>query len=131
MDNFTWKANPDFKNPVIDDAHNLLLAILNQFQELHLKKNHPEANKKLDEFIEETQKHFFLEETLMRENDFPEIDLHTKEHEILFEAMQDIRKVYHMEPEAEVGTRTAKFLFYWMQEHLETMDLSFAKFLKF
>ena len=78
--------------------------------------------------LEDFQRHFDSEESLMRSNNFPGLEPHIEEHRKLIEQMSGLRD--------DIGSGVisrydalAVFVRLWVEQHVAGLDTDFARFL--
>jgi len=74
-------------------------------------------------------RHCAIEEEFMRQEDFPHIDRHRREHQRLLEAVANTRRRFDG-GDFEGTRRFCKDLRSWFQDHAQTEDAELAAFLK-
>ncbi len=107
---------------LVDMANNLLLVI-------KLKKPQKEIKKLITELREYTVIHFNDEEAYMEKIGFPELEEHRKEHQKLTERVKTYQKTLYHQYEIDPHEVLA-FLKTWLLDHILSMDMDIAKFLK-
>ena len=107
---------------LVDMANNLLLVI-------KLKKPQKEIRKLITELREYTVIHFADEEAYMEKISFPELEEHRREHKKLTEQVKDYQKTLYHQGEIDPH-KVLEFLKTWLINHILTMDMEIAKFLK-
>ncbi len=118
--------------PVIDSQHRRLL----QKMELLLnaiinKKGDAEIGSILKFLQFYVEGHFGIEEKLMREFNFPSIDLHKKQHNRFTGLIREYQNIFGIEGGSHaLAVRLEKNLLTWYQNHIMTQDKELGTYLK-
>lgn len=70
--------------------------------------------------------HFFMEEGLMRSHNYPLVESHVMEHEIL---SREFDRLSHKSEQSDVFDETVKLLGDWLTNHIGNTDRHFALYL--
>ncbi len=123
---FKWSPEYSVNIKVIDDQHKELVAILNR---LFLAVSRQEGDKViagiLDSLTDYTRTHFALEERLMRDAKYAELDEHMEEHRNLIEKLDRLCKVHLLE-EKPIYFEMLSFLKSWLKEHIRGEDTKYS-----
>jgi hemerythrin len=123
---FKWSQEYSVNIKAIDDQHKELVAILNR---LFLAVSRQEGDKViagiLDALTDYTRTHFALEERLMREAKYAELDAHMEEHHRLIEKLDRLCKVHLLE-EKPIYFEMLSFLKSWLKEHIQGEDTKYS-----
>ncbi len=115
---------------VIDEQHQRLFAMINEFHELLRKKEIKRAmSELLQGLVDYSSYHFHSEESLMEQHGFPGLEQHRRAHE------QFTKKVAQFQNRYETGQlvipiEIADFLKDWLVNHVTTTDQQYAPFFK-
>jgi hemerythrin len=127
---FKWSEDYSVGIQTIDDQHQELVNILNQLFEAVSRR---EGNKViagiLDALIDYTQTHFALEERLMREAHYADIDSHMLVHKKLIDDLNQLTNKYMLE-EKPIYFELLSFLRNWLKEHILGCDTKYSSVLK-
>jgi hemerythrin len=82
----------------------------------------------LDALLDHIDRHFALEERLMRDRAFPMLGCHAREHASVREVVAEVRR-RHAAGEPEFAQRLAEALPQWFALHASTMDAALAHYL--
>jgi hemerythrin-like metal-binding protein len=113
----------------MDDQHGILMDAMN---ELRLAMSHgadrEQMNELLNRLVEFMRMHFWSEEQLMEQTEFPGFAEHHAEHEkLLIQIRESAHRAQHNE---NVGMRPLLgFLRDWYVEHIEGMDQEYGPWL--
>jgi hemerythrin len=123
---FKWSDTYSVNIPTIDEQHQELVNILNH---LFVSVSKREGNKViagiLDALMEYTQTHFALEERLMEEADYCDIESHKNEHKKLIGQLDQLCKKYMLE-EKPIYFELLSFLRNWLREHILGCDSKYS-----
>ncbi|MCX6628691.1 MAG: hemerythrin family protein [Candidatus Solibacter sp.] len=115
--------------PQMDHEHLELFAREDEFSAaVDAEASRAELEMRLTQLIEGFQKHFDSEESLMRTNSFPGLELHIDEHRKLLGQMSGLRD----DLSSGVVNRCyalAQFVRLWTEHHMTGADTNFARFL--
>jgi hemerythrin-like metal-binding protein len=125
---FQWQDSYSVKVLAMDNQHKKLFDLVN---ELHgaMCSGHGKdvAGGILRRLIDYTVQHFSAEEMLMETYKFPGLAAHRAEHKAL------TCKVLEFKKEFDAGTcdiiRLARFLRYWLKDHIQNVDQRYGDFL--
>ncbi len=118
-------------HPLIDDQHQELFNIINQFNdEISNKQSKKLAVCTLNNLIQFAQKHFTDEEKISKEFNFPEEDLtrHQKIHEQLVMDIFELHTDISSGVEKDIG-KIHDFLTEWIILHVLIEDKKYKKYL--
>jgi hemerythrin len=83
----------------------------------------------LMQLLEKTRRHFKVEEAVMRENDYPKLAEHHRDHVLLLAELQGfIRELEEGKRVFSVASMTS--LKHWLINHVVESDLDFARYLQ-
>ena len=114
----------------IDEDHQLLLSIINNFHDRFLQSQPKEATlKALSEIAEYTSWHFEHEERIMYANKYPQIEEHQGQHTELLENLTSLVADFEKE-RADITEVTMNFLRDWLLIHLQRADYELGKWVR-
>ncbi len=123
---FKWTPDYSVNIKAIDDQHKELVAILNH---LFLAVARQQGDKViagiLDALTDYTRIHFALEERLMREANYAELDAHMEEHRRLIAQLDRLCKIHLLE-ERPIYFEMLSFLKSWLKEHIQGEDRKYS-----
>lgn len=123
---FKWSSDYSVNIKTIDDQHQELVNILNR---LFVAVSKREGDKAiagiLDALMSYTQTHFALEERLMREAKYKDIESHMEEHRKLLEQLDQLCKKHLLE-EKPIYFEMLSFLKTWLKEHIQGVDTKYS-----
>lgn len=123
---FKWSPDYSVNIKTIDNQHKELVNILNR---LFIAVSRREGNKViaaiLDALISYTQTHFSLEEGLMRQAKYKDLDTHMAEHKKLIDKLDQLCKKYLVE-EQPIYFEMLSFLKTWLKEHIQGVDKKYS-----
>lgn len=123
---FKWSPDYSVRIKAIDDQHQQLVNILNR---LFVAVSKREGDKViagiLDALVSYTQTHFVLEERLMRQAKYKDIEPHIEEHKKLLEQLDRLCKKHLLE-EKPIYFEMLSFLKTWLKEHIQGVDTKYS-----
>jgi hemerythrin len=123
--------NPDLLlgNTQIDDQHRRIFQILDKLiTAIAERKGHEEVGGVLTAASVFVAAHFQMEEALMLQYQYPDLAVHRKSHEALRLQVEYLVDQFHKTgPEP---LELAKFMEWWLQDHIERQDRPMAHYLK-
>jgi hemerythrin len=127
---FAWKPEYSVGHWEIDEQHRKLIAILNSLHEAMLsRKTAQQLSITLNDLVQYTQRHFASEERIMRENQYPAIAAHRKQHD------QFTTQVLGFQAELAAGRAALSievmhFLKDWLSNHILNEDRAIGSYLR-
>jgi hemerythrin len=123
---FKWSPEYSVKIKTIDDQHKELINILNRlFVAVSLREGDKVIGGIMDALLDYTQTHFMLEERLMRQAKYKDLDAHIAEHKKLIAQLDEICKKQMLE-EKPVYFQMLTFLKKWLKEHIQGVDTKYS-----
>jgi len=116
--------------PKIDRQHETLTDLLNALNEAHRAgKPRDVLLFRLEQLIEAVHEHFADEEALMREQGYPDVDLHKAEHDFLLAQVLHFREEFAAD-KVGLSESMMDYLRDWLRDHILISDRRMARFLK-
>jgi hemerythrin len=123
---FKWSADYSVKIKTIDEQHQELVNILNR---LFVAVSKREGDKViagiLDALMSYTETHFALEERLMRQAKYKDLEPHIAEHRKLIAQLDGLCKKHLLE-EKPIYFEMLSFLKTWLKEHIQGVDTRYS-----
>jgi hemerythrin len=123
---FKWSPAYSVNIQTIDNQHLELVNILNR---LFVAVSKREGDKViagiLDALISYTQTHFALEERLLRQAQYKDLEAHMEEHKKLLEQLDNLCKKHLIEEKA-IYFEMLSFLKTWLKEHIQGVDTKYS-----
>lgn len=123
---FKWSPDYSVNIKTIDNQHQELVNILNR---LFVAVSKREGDKViagiLDGLLNYTQTHFSLEERLMRQAKYRDLEAHIEEHRKLIEQLDQLCKKHLLE-EKPIYFEMLSFLKSWLKEHIQGVDTKYS-----
>jgi len=123
---FKWSPDYSVNIKTIDDQHRELVNILNR---LFVAVSKREGDKViagiLDALMSYTQTHFALEERLMRQAKYKDLEPHMEEHRKLLEQLDRLCKKHLLE-DKPIYFEMLSFLKTWLKEHIQGVDTKYS-----
>jgi hemerythrin len=113
----------------MDDQHGILMDAMNDLRLALLHgADREQVYKLLEQFISFTRMHFWSEDRLLEQNEFPGLAAHRSEHGNLFSLLQESAR--RMRTNENLPMRSLmRSLSDGFQEHIEGMDLEYGPWL--
>lgn len=123
---FKWSSEYSVNIKTIDDQHRELVNILNRLFLAVCKREGDKAIAGiLDALVSYTQTHFALEERLMRQANYKDIESHIEEHRKLLEQLDQLVKKHLLE-EKPIYFEMLSFLKTWLKGHIQGVDTKYS-----
>lgn len=123
---FKWSSDYSVNIPTIDEQHQELVNILNRlFVAVSRREGSRVIGSIFDALMSYTQTHFTLEERLMREANYKDIDSHMLVHKQLIEELEQLSRKYMLE-EKPIYFELLSFLRAWLKEHIQGCDTKYS-----
>jgi len=123
---FKWSPAYSVNIKTIDNQHLELVNILNR---LFVAVSKREGDKViagiLDALISYTQTHFALEERLLRQAQYKDLEAHMEEHQKLLAQLDHLCKKHLIEEKA-IYFEMLSFLKTWLKEHIQGVDTKYS-----
>src|ERR1035437_4891444 len=114
----------------LDRQHENLMDLLNCLNEAwRAGKDHEVLLFRLDQLLDAVGAHFRDEETLMGDNEYPDIDLHRAEHDFLLVQVLQFRTQFAAK-EVDLCESMLDFLRDWLRDHILISDRRLGRFLR-
>lgn len=123
---FKWSPDYSVNIKTIDDQHQELVNILNRlFVAVSKREGDRAIAGILDALVSYTQTHFALEERLMRQAKYKDLEPHIAEHRKLLAELDQLAKK-HMLEEKPIYFEMLTFLKTWLKEHIQGVDTKYS-----
>jgi hemerythrin len=123
---FKWLPEYNVNINTIDDQHKELVNILNRlFAAVSLREGDKVIAGIMDALVSYTQTHFELEERLMRQARYNDLESHMEEHKKLMYKLDEICKKYLLE-DKPVYFEMLSFLKSWLKGHIKGVDTKYS-----
>jgi len=123
-----WDSRFSIHLAEIDAHHQHLFVLFNRLYDDFVGKAPTRAlNALFDELIDYATYHFSVEERWMRDQGYPELEMHQKEHDLFS------KRVLEMQLDCTAGRRNLtleilSFLHNWLASHIQLSDVAFGAF---
>ena len=124
-----WQDKFSVDNKKIDNEHKTFIELIRSLSEaIEQERDLLHIERLLTELGLYARFHFYSEETLMHEHDYPGLADHKAEHEALLDKFEKRAAEFRQDPSAG-GTDLILFLFTWFADHTAGTDHDLARFL--
>lgn len=124
-----WSDKFSVHNERINDEHKKLIILINALHEaIKIGKGNDVVGKILLKLVDYTKIHFAHEESLMREHNYPMINIHKNEHNVLTQQVHELY-VDFLTGKRILSMDLMNFLKKWLRDHILGHDLEFGDFL--
>ena len=110
-------------NMFMNAAHEDEIELVNKLYEVLKSGNKEEADRLMDEFVQDVEEHFSMEEEMMREAEFFAYPMHKAEHDNM---RKEVARVYEEWKKSKDTSYVIRFLEEvfapWIKLHVATMD---------
>jgi hemerythrin len=129
---YSWDNSLETQNALIDEQHKKLFDALNAFLRTSSeKKSREEVKKSLDFLNDYTIKHFFDEEQLQKQYEYPDYPNHHELHEGLKKTVRELQHDFIMNgPSAKLISEVEKKVGDWLVAHIKTQDVKIGAYIK-
>ncbi len=112
---------------IIDDGHRKLIDIINKATDAKEQSYNPEETKELiGEMLEYSDKHFSMEEAYMIKFNFPEYQLHRKEHlDFIDKTLMCYNKL--IKGNYQIVNELLEYLERWLVNHIQGTDRQYIE----
>ncbi|MBI1208659.1 MAG: bacteriohemerythrin [Azospirillum sp.] len=125
----TWNDTFRTGNPGIDEDHQKLLQLFNEFSmAVNAGKSESIVQAVLDDLVDYTHYHFSREEALMLENGYPDYERHKKMHDTFARQIIDVGS--HLDVGGDMGAFLLSFLAKWLSGHILVADKRLGDYLE-
>ena len=123
---FPWSPDYDIGIQPIDDQHRVLVNTLNRLSMAVARHDGEKVIAGIfDALMSYTRTHFNLEERLMRQAKYADIDAHIEEHQRLIGQLEQLFNRHFREAEP-VYTELLEFMKVWLREHIQGVDTKYS-----
>lgn len=127
MDQFMWKNIFNIGIADIDHQHREFMDLLNNFeQKRYIKKESEIKQSMIDQLKLYATKHFRSEESMMKENVYPELEKQRQMHKYFETQISEMAS----SPEKLSPNSVFTFMRDWFLNHIMEEDIRFAQYLK-
>lgn len=126
----SWRKDYEIGVSQIDAEHRCLVDLINEFHDSCTRGDSlKEIPQLLNRLVAYAEAHFQHEEKLMRENEYPLLDKHSKQHSDLVSSIFAINERFAAKP-AEASAEILHFIKNWLLKHILKEDMAIADFLR-
>ena len=126
----SWDPSYSVGITVLDDDHKHLIHLINQLESASNYYTGSEFEEKaLQEVVDYTKYHFEREEKLMKDNNYPDFENHSKTHMKMIIKVNQVVEDYKNNPNYAIND-TVKFLRDWLINHICKTDREYIEFFK-
>lgn len=124
-----WSDKYSVDNPSIDTQHKKLIEIINEFHEaMKSGKGKEQIQLSLSKLLDYTKTHFGFEEKMMQSKQYPDVNIHLKEHAIIINKISDYQeKIKNGENVSSM--EMMDFMKNWLFIHIQSFDKKLGKYL--
>lgn len=127
MEKIVWYSKYNTGNEIIDSEHQYLVSLINEIMEKRKEMNLDEIKRIFIELKRYAHIHFYNEEKLMEEINYPKIEDHKAQHRVFLEELDKIEKELMLENKY-VSFEIMIFLSKWFINHIQHMDKDFSSY---
>jgi len=131
MPTIKWDKKYEVGNVEIDSEHKVFVRIIQKIENAtEMRKNHSYVERLIYELLKYADFHFYSEETVMMEMNYPDIAMHKKEHQKLLLKLRDMVSIVEHEDYSRPMIDLIQFLTDWFVNHTTTVDKKLADYLE-
>lgn len=123
----TWSNELSVNIETIDQQHQKLINMINEFYDEITKKSNKEL---IAELIHKMKayatEHFRAEEKLFKELDYDDVEDHIKQHEHFIKKVENLEQRYK-NGKLILSIEITEFLKNWLVNHIQKIDIEYAK----
>lgn len=124
----TWNDNLSVKVLAIDQQHKKLIDMMNELSDaMKSGKGRDILSKIISGLILYTGTHFKTEEKYFDQFDYPEAEIHKKEHEAFVLKVLEFKKGFE-KGDLNLTVEIMDFLSDWLQNHIKGSDKKYSQF---
>ena len=129
MEFITWQESMSVGIPMIDQDHKTIMKLIN-FSHQQIKDDHKDKilSSALNALIDYTLYHFTREEKLMADNNYPGLEDHKLQHQVMIDEIKRLETKYN-EQGHEAFEEVSQFLSDWLIKHINGTDKQYTKHL--
>jgi hemerythrin len=129
MPDISWSPALSVGVEELDLQHQNLVGLINEFHRARSEGRGREVlGAMLTSLVDYARVHFELEERLMLEHGYPDLEAHKREHEHFTHKVQRLKASYDAGAPALVG-ETDVFLATWLSHHVREVDKGYVPYL--
>lgn len=129
MSLFLWKRSYEINIPEIDVQHRRLVGMINELADaMMMQKGQRTLPHILEEMEDYIQLHFTTEETIMRKENYLELEEHVIEHTQLTRQFLEYKDKYYLDHDLDPKA-LLDFLCRWLKNHISVNDKAFGEFI--
>jgi hemerythrin len=126
---FEWSDEYSVGVSSIDRQHKKLIEIINTlYESMQAGQGEFALGRTLDDLASYARTHFRFEENLLETKGYPDLALHKKVHEGLYEQVMDLASQYKAGKTA-LSIQTGTFLKNWLANHILNTDMKYSEHL--
>jgi hemerythrin len=128
LSRITWDPIYSVHVEVLDAQHRKLFDAVNQLMEV-FESGSGEFLSVIKDLIDYLSVHFHQEHMVMRNANYPNFLIHSKEHEKFIEKIKEFLKGYK-EGDENLGQNMVVFLKDWVRDHTIKLDVQYGEYLR-
>ncbi|MGE5516265.1 MAG: bacteriohemerythrin [Bacteroidota bacterium] len=125
-----WRDAMSVGQPALDGDHQMLFAIINEFEASPDFDRAEQAARKLYKY---TQEHFRREESMQQMMRYPEAEAHRQEHAHILDSLTEVVKSHFLQKDgtdqAAAIARLSELMRRWIVDHVMTTDRKMKPYL--
>lgn len=124
-----WRDDFKIGIPAVDHEHRQLIELINALHaQISDRRDSTVVEGFLADLFSEISAHFALEEKLMRDLKYDQIDAHKTEHERLLDEIRDIMEAYDDDAYFDYEDALSVHLKIWFTDHFSDADVRLHRF---
>lgn len=131
MEYLEWDKKYEVGNIEIDSEHRVFVRLIQKIiTAVENKKNLLYIERLINEIYKYADFHFYSEETIMYEIDYPDIEMHQREHRELMLDLKNMIVVSNNESFSRPMSEFIDFLIKWFRHHTVNVDKKLAEYIR-
>jgi hemerythrin-like metal-binding protein len=123
-----WNDNLSVKIQSIDEQHQKLIGLINDFYEnLKTHSNDNIISMLINGMKNYTQLHFNTEESYMKKHNYPDYEAHKKEHDLFIAKVNSLEEKFNS-GKIILSYEITGFLKDWLKNHIQVTDKKYSEF---
>jgi hemerythrin len=123
---FKWGPKYNVNIEAIDSQHQELVNMLNRlFDAVSMREGNEVIGGILEALRSHTKTHCSLEERLMQQANYPDLDAHRLEHQRLIRQLDQL-SVEHLSEDKAIHFEILRFIKIWLKEHIKAIDAKYS-----
>ena len=131
MTHMLWTSEYKVGVDSLDADHITIFSLINHINEAHQAGSDKQAvSQMLKVLIDRALAHFQREETVMKQNGYPDLEAHVEEHRKIVENLNTLYTAYQDDNNDTLSRAIVRILCSWLQEHILESDMRYRPYVQ-